>query len=112
MSFLNLRTKQITITRLTLVTGTTNRYAYTATVTVDYANIQPQDDDKELVSEGAVGKLYKMYVDEALDIQDGDRIRDEDSRLYNVIAGGVNDNYDFGVMVQHREVFVRRVTND
>jgi len=110
MTLLNLRTKNITISRLSAVSG--DKIDFATTVTTDSVNIQPASIKKSLDVTGAVGKLYKMYGDVNINIQDGDRIVDEDGREYNVIAGGVNDNYDFGVMVQHTEIMVERVTND
>ena len=109
-AFINLRTKEITITRLGRVSG--NRLAFTCTVTSDYVNIQQASARKSLEVTGAVGKLYHMFTDIGLDILDGDRVRDEDGREYDVVAGGLNANCDFGTMVQHKEVLMLRITYD
>lgn len=110
MTFVNLRTKEITILRLGTSSG--DRLTFSTTVTSDYVNIQPASARKSLEVTGAVGKLYTIYADIGLDIRDGDKIVDEDGREYDVVAGGLNDNYDFGTMVQHKEILVTRVTND
>ena len=109
MTFVNLRTKEITISRLQTVSGTMKKSM--TTVTADYANIQPASTKKSLEVTGAVGKLYELYVDVNLDIQDGDRIKDDDGIEYEITAGGVN-NFDFGLMVQHKEVLAIKITND
>ena len=110
MSFTNLRNREITILRLAPVSG--RRTSFLTTVTVDYANIQQDQREASLQITGAVGKTYRAYVEVDCDIIDGDRIKDDKGNEFVVSAGGVNSYYDFGGMVQHREVLMVKVTND
>ena len=60
-----------------------------STVTSEMMNIQPRDDSNTQLEEGVYGQRHIMYTDAAADIQEDDRLRDEDGNIYTVVSGGV-----------------------
>ena len=83
MVFYNLLNKQIVISRLTAVSGDKTAYS---TLTVDYGSIHRMSDEKSAMFGGALGKTYRLYVDENCDILKGDKLIDEDGEEYKVKA--------------------------
>lgn len=87
-SLLNLRNKQVIITRLLTVSG--NKRAY-ATTTAAWVEIQPVSFSKQDVGGGVMNKLYKMFMDPTADIQEADMLREtSNGKHYKVRTGGVN----------------------
>ncbi len=98
MSFLNLMTNTVVISRLTAVSRTKSAFA---TVTAEYVNIQRMDDKKTVQLGGAIGKMFRLYAGENADIEKGDRLRDENGSEYNVVA--VSIPAELGAFI-HKEI--------
>ncbi len=81
MTFTNLLTNQIIISRLTALSA--DKFTY-STVTADIASIQRIADEKTLAMGEAPGKTYKMFCEEDTDIEVGDKIVDELGNEYKV----------------------------
>jgi len=87
MRLTHLLSKRIYIARLATTTG--DKMAF-VTVTSDMSHIQPIDRSNTEVSEGVFNKTYRLYMDGDGNIQEGDRLRDEDNNYYTVMADGVS----------------------
>ncbi len=85
----HLLSKQIIIARLVPPGADSDKIAF-ATVTSAMAHIQPSRNAKSSLTEGVHGKLHRLWVDGCADLQDGDRVRDEDNNYYTVADGGVS----------------------
>lgn len=83
MTFRNLLTNQIIISRLTPLGQ--DKFIY-QTITADVASIQRLSDEKTAAVGEAVGKGYKMFCEEDTDIEVGDKIVDELANEYKVRA--------------------------
>lgn len=84
----HLLSKTIIISRLATVSGF--KKAYTTT-TACSANMQPLSASKTQLIDGVMGKTYVIYADGTIDIQEGDRIRENvTGKLYRVRTGGVS----------------------
>lgn len=84
MTLINLFTNQILVARLTALSGNKTIYS---TVTAEYdVSIQRLDERKTLDIGGSVGKTFRMYCEEDADIQEGDKLIDEQGREYKVFA--------------------------
>lgn len=95
MIFSNLLNEVITISRLTLVSGTNK--SVMATVTAISVNKQSVSEEKSSLFGGVYGSVYAIYCDITVDIKEGDKIKDEDGNLYSVQKGGVT-KFDMGGM--------------
>lgn len=100
-----LKDKRIYIARPLNVAGTNKFLA--ATVTSAYCHIQPLSREKANLYNGINGQPYVIYMDGAVDVQQGDKLRDGDNNYYKVVAGGVNRR-NFGSF-DHLEVIVERM---
>ena len=87
MKLTHLANQRIIISRLTPVTGTTNRFAL-ATVTAAIVNLQALDAQAAMVISGVPGKTYRIFCDTDIDIQENDQLKDEDGTIYIVRKGG------------------------
>ena len=87
MRLAHLTNKRIFIARKTIVSG--DKLAFTTTTSV-MANIQPATNASNEIEEGVFGKSFKIYCDGTVDLQPGDRLRDDDSNYYTVQADGVS----------------------
>lgn len=88
MTFQNLLTKQVFISRLTTLTG--NRKIY-ATLTACLSEVQPLSLEKTNLVNGVLGKTFKMYVDTSVAISENDLIREvATGRKFKVKTGGVS----------------------
>jgi hypothetical protein len=83
MTLLNLFTNTVIVSRLTAVSGDKTTYA---TITSECVNIQRLNDEKTLKIGGSIGKSYRMYAGENADIQEGDKLIDEDGNEYKIEA--------------------------
>jgi len=54
--------------------GGSNRFGFSATLTVAAADIQPASLERVQASEGRIGALYQAFIDEDIDIKEGDQI--------------------------------------
>ena len=101
----NLKNKQVFIARRAQIAGTETFLA--TTVTSAFMHIQPLSDDEVELIEGVYGKAFVLYCDGAVDVQEGDKLRDEDNNYYEVRAGGVSRR-DFGSF-DHRKIVAEKL---
>lgn len=87
MKLTHLLNKRIIIARLAVLTG--DKMAF-STVTVEMMNIQPRADSKSELRPGLFGKEFRAYMDGDVDIDEGDRLRDENNNYYTVKSDGVS----------------------
>lgn len=87
MKLTHLANERIIISRLQPVAGTSNR-SILGTVTAALATLQPIGLEKTLRAGGVAGTLYKIFVDNDIDIQENDQIKDENGDVYTVRKGG------------------------
>lgn len=97
--------KTIVVSRLVTISGDKLTFS---TVTGAKAQIQPLDLEKTQIVGGVFGKTFRIWVDTALDIQEGDRLRDEDGNFYKVKKGGVTSRA-FGSL-DFKEVTIEKTT--
>ena len=83
MTLINLFTNEITISRLTAVSGNKTTFS---TVTLEDVNVQRMSEERTIGIGGAVGKMFRMYAKENADILVGDKLIDENGYEYKVIA--------------------------
>lgn len=87
MMLTHLLTKQIIISRKVATTG--DKMAL-STVTSAMINLQPTASSSREIAEGVFGKSFKIYCDGSIDLQAGDRLRDNDTGdTYTVMPDGV-----------------------
>ena len=104
MSFLNLLTKTIIVSRLTNTSGDKSVYS---TVTSEYVDIQRMTEEKQVMVGGAIGKTFRLYASELADIEKGDKLVDlTTGNEYKVIA--VTIPADLGNFV-HKECIITLV---
>jgi len=88
MKLVHLLNKQVVIARMATTTG--DKMAF-STVTTEMFHIQPMTNSKSNAGmPGVYGKTYRFYTDGDMDIQEGDRLRDEDGFYYTVKSDGVS----------------------
>ena len=84
-----------------------DKYAL-STVTAAMSNIQPQGRSSGSIADGVFGKQFKIYVDGAIDVQAGDRIRDENGTYYTVMADGATrrqfGTFDYKILLVMKTV--------
>lgn len=103
MKITHLLTNTVVITRLSTVSGDKQAYS---TVTSVIGHIQPLSAEKTSLVEGVFGKTYKIYTDGSTDINEGDRLKDEDGNYYTVKSGGVSRR-TFGSF-DHNEIIIEK----
>jgi hypothetical protein len=89
MRIRNLANQRIIVARMTAVAGTAHRKVL-ATVTAEYGNVQPLDPQKAAAYDGVATKKFVVYTEADVDIDEGDQLRDEYSREFRVVAGGIS----------------------
>ena len=87
MRLTHLMTNRTIIARKVAVSG--DKMAY-VTVTAEMMNYQPVSDSASEIREGTFGKQFKIFMDGGADLQEGDRLRDEDGVEYTVQPDGVS----------------------
>lgn len=87
MTFINLMTNKVVVSRLTIVSGDKTAFQ---TLTTEYVSIQrsptgTRNEDVIGVAD-SVGMLYRMYAETNADIQKGDKLVDTSGEDYKVNA--------------------------
>ena len=100
MTFLNLLTNKIIISRLSAVSGDRTSYA---TVTSEYVGIQRIKDEKAVGIGGAIGKTFRLYTSENADIEKGDKLLDENGKEYKIL--GISTPAELGNFI-HKEAII------
>lgn len=83
----HLLTNRVVIARRVVTTG--DKMAY-VTVTAEQMNIQPIGDSSDEIREGTFGKQFRIYCDGDADLQEGDRLLDENGYHYTIQADGIS----------------------
>lgn len=89
MKLTHLSNQRVIISRLQAYSGGGSKLAL-STVTATLGHLEPLAPDKAVLIDGVVGKAYRIFVDGAEDIQDGDQLKDESGAIYTVRKGGVS----------------------
>lgn len=87
MRLTHLMDNRIIIARRVAVSG--DRMAF-VTVTAEMMNLQPVGDSATEIRAGTFGKQFKIYCDGGADLQEGDRLKDENGVDYTVQPDGVS----------------------
>ncbi len=75
---------EITIYRQRRI-GTSNRFSMSATFTAYNADIQPENRPERLENaQGRFGTVWTAYIDEDVDIKEGDQVVDGQGKRYSV----------------------------
>lgn len=107
MKLLHLMDRTIIVTRLQPVSGTANRLAL-STVTAIQGHVQPVGADKTQGFSGVYGKTYRIWIDPAKDVQEGDLLRGDDGNHYKVRKAGVTRHQYGGI--DFKEIIVEIVS--
>jgi len=83
---LHLATNTMIVSRMTQVSG--DKYAL-STVTGVKGTLQPLKSDSDILTEGVFGKTFQFFCEGSVDIQTGDKLRDENNVFYKVADSGV-----------------------
>ena len=86
MSIRHLRTNTMIVSRMTAVSGYKQAFS---TVTASVGTLQPLSAQDTQLADGVFGRTFQFFTDGSADIEEGDRLRDENGVYYRVKAGGV-----------------------
>lgn len=82
----------------------TDRFVMSATLTVVDADIQPLEPERAELAGGRYGAIYECYMDESIDIKEGDQLVDTaTSKRYSV--KGVS-SWDGAGLLGHKEIIL------
>lgn len=87
MRLTHLMYNRVVIARLVETSGLKSAYT---TTTATYAHIRPLSGSKTGAREGVYNKLMRFYIAGDIDVQEGDKLRDDNGNYYIVVSGGVN----------------------
>jgi hypothetical protein len=60
-----------------------------STITAVVGNLQPLSAQDAQLYDGVFGRTFQFFCDGTVDIQEGDKLRDETGKYYRVKGGGV-----------------------
>lgn len=84
--------------------GNTNRYGLSVTLTVVDADIQPAGLERSQLADGRYGAVFDAYVDQSIDIKEGDQVVDTaTNKRYAVKA---ITNWDGAGLLDHKELLL------
>ena len=86
MPIAHLLNKTTVILRLSAISGMKSAFS---TVTSTISHIQQISNNDTQVEQGIFGQIYRIYMEEGTDVQEGDNLRDSDNNIYVVLSGGV-----------------------
>lgn len=93
---------EITIYRSRRI-GSTDRMSMSATFTAYDIDIQPASSERTESIQGRIGKVFDGFVDQSVDIKEGDHIVTEDGKRYSV--RGVS-NWESTSLLQHKQLLL------
>ena len=103
MSFLNLMTNEIVVSRLTALSG--NKTVF-STVTLEDVNIQRMSDESTIRLGGAIGKMFRIYAKENADIEVGDKLVEvSGGEEYKVV--GITKPAELGAFIHKERIIVK-----
>lgn len=82
---LHLATNTMIQSRMTVVSGSKQTFS---TVTAVRGALQPMGNEEAPLYDGVFGRTFRFFCDGAIDIQEGDRLKDETGVFYRVVANG------------------------
>lgn len=104
MTFQNLLTNQVMVARITEIS--TDKFSY-STVTAEYnVNIQRLQEEKVVALGGIIGQMFRMYTEEGVDIEVGDKLKDENNTEYKVVS--IEKPAELGNFI-HKEAIITKV---
>lgn len=86
MSILHLATNTMIQSRMQVVSGSKQAFS---TVTAVSGALQPLSAEQAQLHDGVFGRTFQFFCDGTIDIQEGDRLKDEGGIYYRVRAGSV-----------------------
>ena len=95
----------VKVERLSVYDGDKSKYS-TMTVSLQ-ATRQPLADEKVELYQGSFGKMFVIFLDVDMNIKEGDRIRDYEGNIYEVVSGGV-DNRNDGLIADYMRVICKK----
>ncbi len=98
--------KTVSVYRLQDLGG--NKQGYTTFTTTLEACIQPLGDEKTAMAGGSYGKMFKIYIDVDTNLKEGDKLKDKDGNLYQIVSGGIENRND-GLIADYMGVTVKKV---
>lgn len=105
MSILHLATNTMVHSRMTTVSGSKQAFS---TVTSELpGTLQPLAQSDSALDTGVYGRQFQFFCGGEVDIQEGDRLKDESGNFYRVRAGGVVRR-TFG-SIDHIKVICERI---
>lgn len=72
------------------------------------ATVQPLGDEKAALYGGSFGKMFKIFMDINDNVAEGDRIKDKEGNIYQIVAGGVENRTD-GFMADYMGIIVKKI---
>lgn len=82
--------------------GSSNRWSMSATLTAYQADIQPASLERTEFVEGRVGAVFDAYVEQYVDIKEGDQVI-ADGKRYSVRAV---TNWDNAMLLDHKALIL------
>lgn len=102
---LHLATNTMIQSRMTTISGSKQAFS---TVTAELpGTLQPLANADAALAEGVFGRQFQFFCDSSVDIQEGDRLKDEDGLFYRVRAGAVVER-TFG-SISFKKVICERI---
>lgn len=95
----------VKVERLSVYDGNKTHYA-TLTCSLQ-ATRQPLADEKIEMFGGSYGKMFVIFLDVDRNIKEGDRIRDYEGNIYEVVSGGVENRND-GFVADYMKVICKK----
>lgn len=105
MKLQHLANQRIIISRMQAITPG-SRNMVLSTVTAALGHLQPVGPEKASLVNGVFGKAYRLFVDNDVDLAEGDQLKDEAGNVYTVRKGGVT-RWQHGAM-DYQEVVIER----
>jgi len=100
----HLSTNTLIQQRMTAVSGYKQTFS---TVTGISGNLQPTSVADSALYDGVYGRTFQFFVDGTLDVQEGDRFKDEVGAYYRVKAGGVVRRTEGSI--DYQKIIVERI---
>lgn len=87
--------------------GSSDRYGMSVTLTVTQADIQPATLERTQASEGRIGAVYDAFVDNSIDIKEGDQIVDTATQKRYSVKGVTT--WEGAGLLDHKELTLQAV---
>ena len=96
----------VKVERLSVYDG--DKSSYVTLTSSLQATRQPLADEKVEMFGGSFGKMFVIFLDVDQDIRGGDRIKDYEGNLYEVMSGGI-ENRDDGLIADHMKIVCKKI---